>query len=54
MGEMLVRCFDDECSNFKKGKWVHGGECSMNEIVISSGEAHCLTREPTSSKTPEE
>lgn len=38
-----IRCFKTNCFNFRKGDWKYGGQCAMEEIVISSGEGRCLT-----------
>jgi len=44
MGE--IRCFNEGCLSFRKGVWEHGGECVSAQIVISSGDGVCLTRQP--------
>ena len=43
-----IRCFSEDCVNFRKAGWIFGGECGSSEIVVSSGTGACLTKVPCS------
>lgn len=43
-----IRCFSEDCVNFRKAGWIFGGECGSSEIVVSSGTGACLTKVPRS------
>jgi len=45
-GETRVRCFSEDCANFRKGDRIYGGECELSRIAISSGQSVCLSRVP--------